>query len=110
MCNFLGFSPNDTWSLKPFCGAARCVALRNTKTNKTFLGEEVQDCGLIVDLEKTPDCQLIEDQYDAEAEFPACCPVYDCLEGIEITYKNKAGVTKEKSGEKKPRKLSEEEK
>ena len=44
------YSPNDTWSLKPFCGTARCVALRNTKTNKTFLGEEVTDCGLIIDL------------------------------------------------------------
>ena len=64
------------------------------------LGEEVQDCGLIVDLEKTPDCTLLEDQYDQKAEFPECCPVYDCTEGAEIVYKNKAGVkTPRKTGE-----------
>jgi len=94
------FQPNETWSLKPFCGSSRCTGLRNTKTNKTFLGEEVQDCGLIVDLEKTPDCTLLEDQYDQKAEFPECCPVYDCTEGAEIVYKNKAGVkTPRKTGE-----------
>merc|ERR1712113_1380250 len=88
------YAPNDTWSLKPFCGKARCVALRNTKTNATFLGEEVTDCGLIIDLEKTTDCQIVEDQYDAKAEYPTCCPVYKCPEGTEITYKNKAGNNK----------------
>merc|ERR1711976_805241 len=51
------YNPNDTWSLKPFCGKARCVALRNTKTNKTFLGEEVTDCGPLVDLEQSPGCK-----------------------------------------------------
>ena len=70
------------------------VALRNTKTNATFLGEEVTDCGLIIDVEKTPDCQIVEDQYDAKAEYPTCCPVYECPEGTEITYKNKAGNNK----------------
>ena len=91
------FSPNDTWSLKPFCGAARCVALRNTKTNKTFFGEEVTDCGPLVDLEKSPDCQQLDDQFDAEGEFPSCCPVYDCPEDAEIVYKNKKGAKSSKS-------------
>ena len=36
------YSPNDTWSLKPFCGQSRCTPLKNTKTNETFLGEEVR--------------------------------------------------------------------
>jgi len=97
------YNPNDTWSLKPFCGASRCVALRNTKTNKTFLGEEVTDCGPLVDLEKSPDCTQLDDQFDAEAEFPSCCPVYDCPEDAEIIYKNKKGAKKS------PRKLEGEE-
>ena len=45
-------------------------------------------------IEKTPDCQLLEDQYDAKGEYPNCCPIYECPEGIEITYKNKAGSNK----------------
>merc|ERR1712095_102961 len=97
------YAPNDTWSLKPFCGKARCVALRNTKTNKTFLGEEVTDCGPLVDLEQSPDCTQLDEQFDAEAEFPSCCPVYDCLEDAEIIYKNKKGAKKS------PRKLEGEE-
>lgn len=95
------FNPNDTWSLKPFCGTSRCAALRNTKTNKTFLGEEVTDCGPLVDTEKSPGCQLVEDAYDAEAEYPDCCPVYDCPEGTEIIYQEKAGAKQS------PRKLGE---
>merc|ERR1711902_54469 len=103
------FNPNDTWSLKPFCGKARCVALRNTKTNKTFLGEEVTDCGPLVDLEKSPDCTQLDDQFDAQGEFDAtadtasCCPVYDCPEGAEIVYRNKKGAKSNKA----PRKLDE---
>jgi hypothetical protein len=93
-------NPNETWSLKPFCGQSRCVALRNTETNKTFLGEEVTDCGPLVDTEKSPDCQLLQDQYDTEAEFPGCCPVYDCAEGADIVYQEKAG-----SNKKSPKKL-----
>lgn len=75
------------------------MALRNTKTNKTFLGEEVNDCGPLVDTEKSPDCKQVEDQFDTEADFPACCPVYDCPEGTEVFYVQKAG------SEKAPRKL-----
>jgi len=99
------YNPNDTWSLKPFCGSARCVALRNTKTNKTFLGEEVTDCGPLVDLEKSPECVELPEEFDTEAEFPGCCPVYDCPEGAEIVYKEKKGAKTNKS----PRKLDAEE-
>jgi len=107
------YNPNDTWSLKPFCGKARCVALRNTKTNKTFLGEEVTDCGPLVDLEQSPGCKNNTELFDLTGEFDAtedklsCCPVFECEEGAEIVYKNKKGAEKKTS--KAPRKLAEEE-
>merc|ERR1712025_573524 len=63
------YNPNDTWSLKPFCGKARCVALRNTKTNKTFLGEEVTDCGPLVDLEQSPGCKNNTELFDLTGEL-----------------------------------------
>ena len=44
------------------------------------------DCGPVIDVEKTPDCQLLTDEYDVEKEFPDCCPIYDCSEGAEIVY------------------------
>ena len=31
------------------------------------------------------------------AEFPSCCPVYDCPEDAEIVYKNKKGAKSSKS-------------
>merc|ERR1712029_380049 len=86
------FNPNDTWSLKPFSGKARCVALRNTKTNKTFLGEEVTDCGPLIDLEKSTDCTELKDQYDAQGEFDATEDAASCPEDAEIIYKNKKGA------------------
>ncbi len=58
------------------------------------LAEEVLDCGPLIDLEKTPDCTLVEDDAEgaygeegAEAkEFPECCPKYDCKDDAKITY------------------------
>ena len=88
------YSPKETWSLKPFCGTSRCTILRNIKTNDTFLSEEVTDCGPLIDTEKTPQCALLEDAYDTEDEFPDCCPKYDCPEGTEIVYQEKAGSKK----------------
>ena len=78
------------------------MALRNTKTNATFFGEEVTDCGPLIDTEKTPECQRLEENYDKDGEYPSCCPVYDCPEGVEIMYQNKAGSKKapKKLGEK----------
>jgi len=83
------FKPNDTWPLSPFCGRSRCVALKVTsKSGKDSikLAEEVTDCGPVIDIEKTPDCELLADQYDVKDDFPNCCPVYDCAEGADITY------------------------
>ena len=48
------------------------------------LAEEVTDCGPVVDLEATPGCSLVKDGADPKADFPACCPVYDCEEGTEV--------------------------
>jgi hypothetical protein len=53
---------------------------------KVRLAEEVSDCGPLVDIEKTPGCSLLKDEFDPKAEFPDCCPKYDCEEGIEIVY------------------------
>ena len=50
------------------------------------LAEEVTDCGPVIDVEKTPDCVLLEDAYNVTLAFPNCCPVYDCVEGADITY------------------------
>ena len=49
------------------------------------LAEEVKDCGPVVDLEATPGCFLVKDGADPKADFPACCPVYECEEGTEVT-------------------------
>merc|ERR1712018_1001507 len=52
------YSPNETWSLKPFCGRSRCTILRNIRTNETFLSEEVTDCGPLIDLKKHPNALI----------------------------------------------------
>lgn len=38
----------------------------------------------MVDLEATPGCSLVKDGADPKADYPACCPVYDCEEGTEV--------------------------
>jgi len=85
-CQF--YKPNDTWSLAPFCGRSRCVALR-AEDGGVQLAEEVTDCGPIVDLEKTTGCTLLEDEYSLQDDYPGCCPVYDCVENTEIFYHSK---------------------
>merc|ERR1712098_129425 len=50
------------------------------------LAEEVTDCGPAVDLKATPGCQLLKGEADPKANFPDCCPVYDCEEGVEVKY------------------------
>merc|ERR1712117_840798 len=74
-------SPGEGWSLAPFCGASKCVKLESGR-----LAEEVTDCGPVVDLELSPGCQLVKDGADPKADFPACCPVYDCEEGTQVKY------------------------
>ena len=53
---------------------------------KIRLAEEVSDCGPLVDIEKTPGCTLLKDEFDPKGEFPDCCPKYDCEEGTEVVY------------------------
>jgi hypothetical protein len=65
-----------------------------SEDKKIRLAEEVSDCGPLVDTEKTPGCTLLKDEFDPKAEFPDCCPKYDCEEGIEIVYVS-ANKTKE---------------
>lgn len=58
----------------------------STEDGKIVLAEEVTDCGPLVDLDKSPGCQLVPEETNAEAAFPDCCPVYDCEEGAEVVY------------------------
>merc|ERR1712038_37774 len=75
------FGNQETWSLAPFCGQSKCVKLKSGR-----LAEEVTDCGPVVDLKKTPGCQLLKGEADPKANYPDCCPVYDCEEGTEVVY------------------------
>merc|ERR1711981_535133 len=75
------YAPGEGWSLAPFCGASKCVKLESGR-----LAEEVTDCGPVVDLKASPGCSLVKDGADPKADFPACCPVYDCEEGTEVSY------------------------
>merc|ERR1711942_21704 len=75
------YGPQETWSLAPFCGESKCVKLKSGR-----LAEEVTDCGPAVDLKATPGCQLLKGEADPKANFPDCCPVYDCEEGVEVKY------------------------
>merc|ERR1711942_173740 len=75
------YAPGEGWSLAPFCGASKCVKLESGR-----LAGEVTDCGPVIDLKATPGCQLLKDEADPKAAFPACCPVYDCEEDTEVKY------------------------
>ena len=59
-----------------------CILTSNWSSGR--LAEEVTDCGPVVDLEASPGCSLVKDGADPKADFPACCPVYDCEEGTEV--------------------------
>merc|ERR1711862_23147 len=75
------YGPQETWSLAPFCGQSACVLLKSGR-----LAEQVTDCGPAVDLKASPGCQLLKDEADPKADFPACCPVYDCEDPEEVVY------------------------
>merc|ERR1712126_740672 len=75
------YGNQETCSLAPFCGQSKCVKLKSGR-----LAEEVTDCGPIVDLKKTPGCQLLKGEANPKANYPDCCPVYDCEEGTEVVY------------------------
>ena len=61
------------------------------------LAEEVTDCGPVIDLKATPGCQLLKDEADPKAAFPACCPVYDCEEDTEVKYVKTPAQTKKEA-------------
>ena len=64
------------------------------------------DCGPVVDVEASPGCQLVKDGADPKAEFPGCCPVYECEEGAEVKYV-KTPAQKKKEAEAKAKALAE---
>merc|ERR1719432_436548 len=75
------YPPGEGWSLAPFCGQSRCVKLKSGR-----LAEEVTDCGPVLDIEASEGCRLVKDASDPKANYPDCCPVYDCDEGVEPVY------------------------
>jgi len=75
------YKQGESWPLTPFCGVSRCVPLK-----AGGLGEQITDCGRALDLEKTPGCKVIKESFDPKANFPDCCPVYECEEGTEPVY------------------------
>jgi len=77
------YPPGEGWSLSPFCGASRCVKLKSGR-----LAEEVTDCGPVLDIKNSEGCRILKDASDPKAEYPDCCPVYDCDEGVEPVYVN----------------------
>ena len=87
-------APGEGWSLAPFCGRSKCVKLESGR-----LAEEVTDCGPVVDVEASPGCQLVKDGADPKADFPACCPVYDCEEGAEVRYVKTPAQKKKEAAE-----------
>ena len=72
-------------SVKSVKTSFQCLYVRCVKLESGRLAEEVKDCGPVVDLEATPGCFLVKDGADPKADFPACCPVYECEEGTEVT-------------------------
>merc|ERR1712066_1045423 len=61
-----------------------CALLWPIKMRQTQVWQA--DCGPVVDLKKTPGCQLLKGEADPKANYPDCCPVYDCEEGTEVVY------------------------
>jgi len=88
------YPPGEGWSLAPFCGKSRCVKLKSGR-----LAEEVTDCGPVLDVEASVGCRLLKDASDPKAEYPSCCPVYDCDEGVEPVYVNPPKKKKEEDSE-----------
>jgi len=71
------FEPGATWELKPFCGKSTCIAQQGR------LWELVEDCGPLP--KPNPKCKL-SDKTNKTADFPKCCPVFECEPGITLEY------------------------
>ena len=81
------------------CSTASTINYLAPYSESGRLAEEVTDCGPVIDLKATPGCQLQPDASDRKAEFPACCPVYDCEEGTEVNYVNPPKTKKKENEE-----------
>jgi len=71
------FEPGASWDLKPFCGRSTCVAQQGR------LWELVEDCGPLP--KANPKCKL-SDKTNKTADFPQCCPIFDCEPGVTLEY------------------------
>jgi len=71
------FEPGATWELKPFCGRSTCIAQQGR------LWELVADCGPLP--KPNPKCKL-SDKTNKTADFPSCCPVFECEPGVTLEY------------------------
>jgi hypothetical protein len=71
------FEPGASWDLKPFCGRSTCVAQQGR------LWELVEDCGPLP--KPNPKCKL-SDKTNKTADFPDCCPLFDCEKGATLEY------------------------
>ncbi|KAK8397025.1 hypothetical protein O3P69_005190 [Scylla paramamosain] len=73
-CSF--YEPGVTWNLVVFCGQATCMK------NETGFFEIVEDCGPAP--KANEQCQQI--LAPPGADFPHCCPKYDCLPGVTLEF------------------------
>lgn len=86
------FNVSDSWSLAPFCGISTCTKQTDPQTGQEFLLEEVRDCGprpQVVPQAPNADikpCPLYVEAFNATAIFPACCPVFQCIEGYALQF------------------------
>lgn len=86
------YTPGMEWSLFPFCGAAQCV-----QDNNGNLIERVTDCG--PQPKPNPQCEIANlaelQRNDTVLEFPKCCPVHRCAEGVTLEYPTEAEIQAE---------------
>lgn len=77
------YTPGMEWSLFPFCGAAQCI-----QDNNGNLIERVTDCG--PQPKANPQCEIANlaelQRNDTVLEFPKCCPIHTCPEGVVLEY------------------------
>ena len=72
--------PTKSWELSPFCGRSTCVPADD---NSGRLFELVEDCGPLP--KANPKCKL-SDKTNKTANFPDCCPIFECEDGAKLEY------------------------
>jgi len=86
------YAPGMKWSLFPFCGAAQCV-----EDNAGNLIERVTDCG--PQPKPNPQCEIVNlaelQRNDTVLEFPKCCPMHRCAEGVTLEYPSEQEIAAE---------------